>query len=403
MSYTWLTSATKKRVIRELRKILEKHPRYRSSAQNVQDKYSFDERPQRGIIINSTSADRVRLSADNYIGRMISFVQLAKVGDAPSTTIEWVRENQGHLEEISPKRNIFPTQSGVYVVEVLKIPDEPGNVPGQFTIDPILTIINEPLITFSTSDDNDAQLSNVNIYPGSVRLWLDQKRMLVENVDYIVDVETGLIQFLKETPTGGIIFADYRYITPKLGPFNFRFEEFNVTALPGVVIAFGDRAEKCDKQAIVITDERTETAEIYGGKFEVALELLVFTRDSEDRNKMADFVITEFLNIQNMLGFEGIELIDISPGGEVEEIYNETDDSYYYDTPISLSLRVDWETHVPLPINIDRIEMTSKAIEDERGYLDGSAIIDLIRVGSMSQIIGHYTSIGKGISYERIL
>jgi hypothetical protein len=400
--YSWLTSQTKRRVIEELRSILNKHPRYRSSAQDVQDKFSFDERPQRGIIINGTSADRVRLSADNYIGRLSSFVQLAKVGNSPSTTIEWVRENQNYLEEISPKRNIFPSEPGVYFVEVTELPNQAENIPGQFMIDPMLTIVNEPLITFQTSADFEAQLTHIDIYPNSVTLWIDQRRSLVENVDFVVDYETGFIQFLRATPTGHMIFADYRYKTPKIGPFPFNLEEFNVTAIPGAVLAFGDRAEKCDKQAVVIASERVETAEIFGGKFEVNFELLIFSRDSEDRNKMSDFVITSFLEIQNILGLEGIELIDISPGGESEEVYNEAADINYYDTPVSLTLRVDWETHVPLPINIGRLEMVSKSIEDERGYLDGTSIVDLIRTGKISEIPGTVTSIGRGLGFERV-
>ena len=72
----WMTNATKKRIIREIRQILYDHPRYRADYQNVQNKYSFSERPQRGVIINSTSGDRVRLSADNYMGCLSSFCML---------------------------------------------------------------------------------------------------------------------------------------------------------------------------------------------------------------------------------------------------------------------------------------------------------------------------------------
>jgi hypothetical protein len=401
--YNWLTGPTKKRVIKELRDILNKHPKYRADAQNVQDKYSFNERPQRGIILNGTSSDRIRLSANNYVGRLISFVQLAPVENNPGSTIEWVRENQRLLEEVSPRRDIFPSPPGVYITEVLELPDQARGIPGKFSVDPILTVINEPLITFLSTSDKEAQLSNKDIYPGSVRLWLDHRRALLEDVDFTVDYGSGFIQFLKEPPPGGMIYADYRHKSPLQGPFPFNYEEFDVTSIPGAVLAFGDRAEKCDKQAVVVFDERVETAEIFGGKFETNFDLLVFTRDSEDRNRMSDFVITEFLNMQNILGDEGIELLDISPGGETEEIYNETEDDYFYDTPVSLSLRVDWETHAPLPINVSRAEFTSQTSEEETGYLDGTSVLDLLRLGRESELIGLRTSIGKGLGFERVI
>ena len=89
----FLTNPTKKRVIREIKRILYDHPRYRADSENVQNKFSFDERPQRGVIVNGTSADRVRLSADNYVGRLSSYVMLTNVENFPGTSLEWVREN----------------------------------------------------------------------------------------------------------------------------------------------------------------------------------------------------------------------------------------------------------------------------------------------------------------------
>jgi len=401
VQYSWLSSPIKKKLIHELRSILESHPRYRGDAQNVQNKFAFTERPQRGIILNNTSADRVRLSADNYIGCLSSFCMLAYYTDFPGTTIEWVRENSDLLYKISPKRNIFPSHPGVYNISITEVPDEAHNIPGKFVITPLLTITNEPLIVFSSSGDFDAQLSHENIYPGSVRLWLDQRIALLEGVDFIVENTTGYVTFLKPTPTGYSVSADYRFIIPDQGPLDFKSEEFDATSIPGVVIAFGDRAQKGDRLSIVVTDERVDTASIYGGKFEINTELIVFTRDAEDREKMSDYVIIKMLERQNDLGFLGIELLDISPGGESEEVYNEATDDYFYDSTISLSLRVDWESYIPLPIEVEAIRMTSKSAEQETGYLDGTFPYDLLKTGSPVEVAGVNTIIGRNIGYER--
>lgn len=337
------------------------------------------------------------------VSHLHSFVQLSTYKNAPGTTIEWVRENSAYLRKLSSKSDIFPTIPGAYLIEIKKIPDESRQIPGEFTVDPILTVVQEPLITFTTSQDKEAQLSHPGAYPGSLQLWLDGRHALIEGTDYTIDYDTGEIVFLQDVTTGDIIYADYRYTTPKQGPFNFRLEQFDVTAIPGAVLAFGDRAEKGDQQVVVVSDTRVETARIFGGKFETNFELLVFSRDSEDRGKMSDFVITQILEIQNIMGFEGLELLDISPGGESEEVYNAVIDDYYYDSPVSVSFRVDWETHVPLPLNISRASIVSKEQEQKVGYLSSEAVVDLIRTGRMSEIVGISTVVGRDVGYERVL
>ena len=398
----WLTSATKKRIIREIKRILHEHPRYRPDSENVQAKYSFDERPSRGVIVNGTSADRVRLSADNYMGRIQAFAMLTPLENSPGTSIEWVTENLRLLENYSKDRLVFPSAPGAYVIEITKLPDDARSIPGEFTVEPILTVINEPVLIFSSSVDQDAQLPHGDIYEGSVRLWLDQRRTLIQDVDYSIDHQTGAITFLKPTPTGSSISADYRHKTPLKGPFPFNREEFNIDAIPGVVLAFGDRAELHDKMAVVVTDERTDTADVYGGKFEVNFELLAFTKDSNDREKLSDYLIAKILEMQNSLGFEGIELVDVSPGGESEEVYNEASDDYYYDSTISMSVRVDWEIYQPLPVVIQRAELVSRSAELEQGYLDGTYTLNQLQAKHQSQLVGVPLVLGRELTYERM-
>lgn len=395
----WLTNATKRRVIQEIKKILYDHPRYRADSESVQNSFSFDERPQRGVIINGTSADRVRLSADNYMGRLSSFCMLVPTKGAPCTTVEWVRENFNVLEKVSPRRDVFPSPPGVYYFEILSVPDVARNLPGQMTMKAVLTVTGEPLIVFGHTSDTEAQLSRGNIHPGSVRLWLDNRRALVPNVDYSVDHETGAIKFLKETPPGDFVHADYRYVEPVVGPIPFNSEQFDVNTIKGAVLAFGDRAQECDKFSVVVTDERTDVADVYGGKFEMNFDIIVFSKDSEDREKMSDYVVMKILERQNSLGFEGIELIDVVPSGESQEIFNETTDDYFYDGSVSLSLRVDWSIYVPLPIVVWRAETTSLESELQTGYLDGTATNDTIVVDPMD--IASY-SIGRELTFERM-
>lgn len=325
----------------------------------------------------------------------------APVENFPGTTVEWVMENKSLLEQYSLKRDIFPSPPGVYILEVKQLPDDPHSVPGFFTIDPFLTETDEPLITFSASSGQQGQLSRAGVIPNSVRLWLDGRRPLLVGVDYSVD-DSGVVIFLKPTPTGSTVFADYRYKVGLQGPFPFNYEAADLKSLPGVIIAFGDRAQECDKLAIVIGQSRMETAEIYGGKFEVNFDLVVFSKDAEDREKMSDYIIAKILDRQNDLGYEGIELLDVAPGGESEEIYNAETDDYYYDGAVSVGFRVDWEIYKPMPVEIFRSETTSKQEEQLSGYLDGTYKSDLLKaVPNQSELAGVAVMIGKTLQFER--
>lgn len=410
----WLTAASKRRVIDEIRKILYAHPKYREDSQNVLNKYSFKERPNRGVIVMNTSADHVRLSSNNYIGRLSSFCMLTPFRGSPGTTLEWVRENFPVLEQYCPNRTVFPTPPGVYIVQVESLPDVASGTPGKFTVLPHLTVNNEELLLISmftgvencqgtglTSIGYEAQLSHSPLYPGSLRLWLYGRRPLLVNVDYVVD-DDGLITFLKQLPDDATVYADYRYVLDEHGPYDFNYESANVDAIPGAILAFGDRAQDCDKMAVVITEDRVNVADIYGGKFEVHFDLTVFARDPEDREKMSDYVIIKFLELQNAIGFEGLELLDISPGGESEEAYNAETDEYYYESSVSLTLRVDWAIHVPLPMQNFRIEMTSKAEEREHGFADGTFTLDTVRMGEIIDVAGVALTVGKNLSYSRV-
>jgi hypothetical protein len=402
----WLTSATKERVIHELKSILYDHPRYRGDSENVQNKYSWEQQPQRGIVVNNTTADMVRLAADNYIGRLKSFVMLAPVKNSPCTSLEWVHENNTILEGVSPDRNVFPVAPGVYIVKVTCLPDDARQIPGEFTVEPIPTVLNEPLIYFRNAGDQYATLSNPNVYQGSVRLSLNNKRPLVPGVDYVVNYQGDAgacdITFLQPTPTGDAVFANYRYQLPVQGPFKFYRDWADVASIPGAVLAFGDRVQKDDELAIVVTDTRAEVAEIYGGKFEVTFSLIIFARDALDRERMSDYVVEQVLERQNYYGFEGLELLNISPGGESEEVYNAEIDDYYYQSEVTLSMRVDWETYIPIPIVINRVDLTSEQKADAMGFLNPDVPYDLLQVATQRGITTFPVKIGKKLTYERV-
>jgi len=347
---TWLNNATKRNIIQVLRDIMGEHPRYRGDKDNVQNKFSFDERPSRGIIVNGTSADRVVLSADNYMGREKSFVMHAPANGKNGNTVEWVRENANVLAQKSANSSLFPAAPGAYSFKVLSVPDDARNIPGTLSVTPNFTVYGDDLITIRYPDAAEAQLNRTNIYEDSLRLYLDGRILLKPDFDYTVDYTSGLITFKREMPEGIEVTADYRYSAPTVSPVFFKREEFKVDIIEGAVIAFGDRCEVDDEFVIVVTEDRAETADVFGGKFEIDFDLIAFSKDAEDREKLADYITMSVMNRQIKLSNMGMELLEIAPGGENEDIYNNETDSYYYETNLRLRLRVEWSTYIPLPM-----------------------------------------------------
>jgi hypothetical protein len=153
-----------------------------------------------------------------------------------------------------------------------------------------------------------------------------------------------------------VVTADYRYPVASIGPVSWAWNEANFTTLPGIVLAFGKRAKIGDKVAIVVYPDRVKVAEAFGGKFEVSFELDVIAMDPIQMEEIADFAVMSIWGVKKAaLEFEGIEVVDVSMGGEAEDVYDETADLYYYQGSLSMQLRADWEIHVPVPLTISKV------------------------------------------------
>ena len=67
-----LTDYLTRRFIQELRRYWLTHPKFSDLPDNIQGKYSFKDRPQRGIVVKSGGGSHIPLSADNYRGVVYS-------------------------------------------------------------------------------------------------------------------------------------------------------------------------------------------------------------------------------------------------------------------------------------------------------------------------------------------
>ena len=394
--YFYLTGALKRRLILELQDSFCRHPVYSKIVPFIQDRYSFDERPQFAIIITGASANHVRLSADNFIGTVMSHSMLAYVGQ-PVYPLEWVRDNVALLMH---QNGVMPTPPGVYYLEILTAPTL-AQEKGSYVIDPLLTVWNEPVLTFKSGVEGEGQLQNSPVYK-TLRLYENKNYLMVEGTDYTVDYPTGRINFLTRFTPGSSVAADYRFAAPSRGPIPFMWNQADTTTLPGVVLAFGKRARPGDKVAVVVYPDLTDVANAYGGKFEVSFDLNVISRDTTQAEEIADLTVMEILaEKQPVLAREGIDLMDISIGGNAEETYDETADLYFYNASISIQLRADWEVHVPMSLTISRATTgIAKEVDYDRQTPDSSGI----KLETNSLYFATYPVLaGRNNSYQRIL
>lgn len=347
--YFYLTGALKERIILELRECFSRHPVYRKIVPCIQNRYSFEERPEYGIVVKGSSANKVQLDAGNFMGTLESHVMLAQVGQM-AFPLEWVREDTSRVRA----HNGMPTPPGVYYLEILSAPRIPGEK-GYFAIDPLLTVTDEPLVLMTSGFETEAQLQAVPL-ERTLRVFQGRNRMLVEGEDYELHPQ-GVVRFLRNFPKHAYISADYRYPGESLGPLPFEWNRADTTTLPGVVLAFGKRAEKGQKVAVVVYRDRVSAAQVHGGKSEVNLELDILARDTTQVGEIADLTKMYLWGEKKpALEFEGIEIIDVSIGGEGEEPIDESGQNFQYTVSVSLQLRADWEIHIPLPLTISRLE-----------------------------------------------
>lgn len=395
--YFYLASATKRRLILELQDAFSRHPVYEKIVNFIQSKFAFDERPQQGIVVKGSSSNKVQLSSENFLGTVNSKVMLAYV-EQPAYLLEWVREDS---ELLRVNDDVMPIQSGVYILECLSVPETGGEC-GTYSIQPLITVTDEPVLSVRSGVETEAQLRQVPVL-GTLRLWENRSYLLKEGRDYTVDSK-GLVAFKYKLVLGSIVTADYRYEVPATGPFDWNWNTADFKTLPGVVLAFGKRGRVGDKVAVVVYDDRVDTANAFGGKFDLSFDIDAIATDPMQMEEIADFIVmTLWAQRRATLANEGLEIVDVSMGGESEDTYDETADLHYYMASLSVQIQADWEIHVPLPFTVSRVSPTTPELEaqvkaDRTGPSTSA-------VQPLSQGLFFLTVpiiVGKNNAYERI-
>ena len=77
-------------------------------------------------MVKSSSASPNKLDPQNFVGPVYSLVSLAKAGNTPGNSIEWVREDLNNLQFLVPPGAYYVEmiENDQFVVDQLKIVDE---------------------------------------------------------------------------------------------------------------------------------------------------------------------------------------------------------------------------------------------------------------------------------------
>lgn len=330
--YFTLTKRLKNILIEMLREYWAGHPDFPQLSSRISGKYIYKERPQQGMVVKTGSANPIQLSAQNYIGIQQSYVMLAQVPGSPGRSLEWVREDSSAIRAAGGS---FPTAPGVYYGIV-----QPGL---RLTLDPLLEVRGEAV---TLTGAREAVLMQP-AYPGSLRVFEVPSGRLFR--DYTLGSDGVTITLGEPLPAGIALAADYRFPGEQLGPWGLEPEKAYAKLLPGVVLCFGRRLVPGDQFALVVTRTREDAYEEYGGKWELTVDVDVFARDVNDQSEIADRTVSHLLaRARPVLSDMGLEVTNVSLGGESEEVYDENADDYFFNSSFSLTVEAEWGMYVPI-------------------------------------------------------
>lgn len=336
-----------------------------------------------GIVLKTSSANHVSLAADNYQGMVHSHLHVAKVerplgddieGFFPGTALEWVREDGLAIQR---NNGTFPSPPGIYYLDILA-PGDPNGFPNHpsFFVDPLIFVPDEVATQLSPTE---YVVQSGSFLPNTLRVYqMPGNLELFSPANYTADPDTGEITLINPLTASEFLSVEYKYPAASTGPWGLRENFANNKAIPGAVLVFGRAIEAGDRVAVRIYDRRQPAALEYGGRWDISVDFDVIARDPFAQQEITDRTITWIWSVlRSRLSREGIEISNISMGGESEEIYDEAGEDYYYNASFSLTAQTDWQLHVPLAACIRRVQPNTEANRQLAATLTPAELADV--------------------------
>ena len=327
----------------------------------VGNKFNLDTPYPLQIVVRDSSGDGEKLCFDDFIGTYKSYCNLAKViGNYPSTCIEWVRDVPFYTGTIANR--------GFYYFEVSNNADSVMVSP-LYENDSVLTIEYDGSVYYA---DLAAEPINSKIFVKS------QWRSFEKNVDYTI---SGVrITFNDEILEDEEVSAFYRFEGDDFGPFPIKKNTAYNNILSGIVVAFGERIVANDVMAVYVGDVIEDNAAIYGGRWNLNIDISLHALDQKLLERLVDFLTNVWIH-RIELEDDNIRITSFGLGSQGDSDEYETGHIKAFTSNWSLSLFTDWEKYVPYIfrlINYDLTTVITNDMEDPtRAYTLEDNILDL--------------------------
>jgi hypothetical protein len=345
--FFYVTNAVKKRMVVLFQDIFREHPIFNKV--QVYTKFPADERPKYALLVRSVSGNDLKLGLDNFIADRVSFSNLANLQDVPGNSIEWVKDDINNLDKMSAP--------GFYIIKIISQDIDKNSF--SFMVNPFLVVDDEELeLQSHVSGNKMATVQNLPVNINSETIFAPSEGYdLKRDVDYEIDYETGIIVFKNNVVTEfESVAIDYQVVADPMGPFEAEYYMINNVAVPGVIIAFGDRIKVGDEQVVIVDKEQRLTAHVYGGRWEMTMDLMGISQDPDQQERIVDFAITMlWAEWQDKLVDEGINVFGFNLSGESEDLESELPEEYNFSGGISCTIQTDWELHVPVVNEVRKI------------------------------------------------
>ena len=337
--YFEITNSIKKRLVLVFEDILKDHPIFRENVE-VFTRFPEEERPKQAILVRSVSGGNQKLGLGNFAGMHKGICFLANFEGSNAASIEWVKEDTKNLEKIGAP--------GFYIIKITQGSSEDNEF--KFNVTPYYQIDDEILEIVSIRGSEGALLKNRPINPGSEAIFSHDGTTLRKEFDYNIDNEKGEIIFINPVAHEfDELLIDYQIIGDESAEYDISMYEFNNIAIPGVLIAFGDRIKAGDEQVVIVEKQFREVARVMSGRWMLNADIFVIAQDADTQERLADYVITKlWADWEDNLIDDGVYIHDFSLGGETEDLEVEIAEEYNFTSNFGITIDVDWEVHHPV-------------------------------------------------------
>jgi hypothetical protein len=186
---------------------------------------------------------------------------------------------------------------------------------------------------------------------------------------YLFDNNSGKVKLLYPLPENSSLSVNYRAPGYSYGPFQVQKNMGINYAIPGIVLAFGNRLTEGDKQAVLIEKYHKTVGEEYGGKWEMSFGIDVIGRSLPEQEEIADMVVHYLWNVRKgAFDSIGLAILDIGMSGESTQIYDENTNEQDFLATIDITLLCSWSLIIPYTIETKDVKFSKEDIKISPTY-----------------------------------